>query len=681
MSDENRQWRCPYCDGLNAWQDEVCQICGDGRRAAAASGPEMPKTYTPRERAAEGEAPRRESVAETRTTSYAPEPKKKKGKGGILVAVIIVALAALGGRFLGDSFVRSVEGGKPTARPVTVIETPEPTAAPAEQPVEAVQAPAEQPAAVESESESFDKTQNQSYHEYQSGPYGSVTDNGDGTATVRLLDSIPRNSDDRYWVFYYCLGPDPDAESLVEYRLGNTTGNVYPMNSNIINSRDEASVINVIPGTYTQVVVRTGESYYELEPFYSPEIQRTLPFTVEDANLLVMDSNDDFRDFRQAVNKMQFVPDRDKTVKSVDGLPPRTEYEFTTAEALNDLMQSDKILVFEWIFDFHLGGERYSDWSLEEENKYVFSTMLAGPGFYEAGFPCKMNMSYDNGDFGVQYETDRVFFSFYQVIEKFGGYPAGNYELKFYADGIEMYSYQFSLAGDASQAAEAPAESAQAEAPAQGGFWNFREATDEEIDEVLEQYWYGEDSSQGVWCALFKNRDASRGGLYAYDAGQENNLFFIGSLEPVEGDDDALCVVDAGGGRHIVKVQPGDQSGVDFRLLTADGRDIGLDMSQTDNKKGHIKNALLTVVHGDTATRVDDSQAQDDFELKVGSRGEEVKTIQRALIKMGYLSGGADGIFGKNTEKAVRAFQTAVGVNPSGVVNSNEYNMILLWAQ
>ena len=26
------EWRCPYCDALNDWQDEVCQICGDGKR-------------------------------------------------------------------------------------------------------------------------------------------------------------------------------------------------------------------------------------------------------------------------------------------------------------------------------------------------------------------------------------------------------------------------------------------------------------------------------------------------------------------------------------------------------------------------------------------------------------------------------------------------------------------------
>ena len=24
------EWRCPYCDGLNSWENETCRICGDG---------------------------------------------------------------------------------------------------------------------------------------------------------------------------------------------------------------------------------------------------------------------------------------------------------------------------------------------------------------------------------------------------------------------------------------------------------------------------------------------------------------------------------------------------------------------------------------------------------------------------------------------------------------------------
>ena len=40
-----------------------------------------------------------------------------------------------------------------------------------------------------------------------------------------------------------------------------------------------------------------------------------------------------------------------------------------------------------------------------------------------------------------------------------------------------------------------------------------------------------------------------------------------------------------------------------------------------------------------------------------GDRGDAVQQIQRLLIQKGYLSGGADGVFGSGTEAAVQAFQ------------------------
>ena len=58
--------------------------------------------------------------------------------------------------------------------------------------------------------------------------------------------------------------------------------------------------------------------------------------------------------------------------------------------------------------------------------------------------------------------------------------------------------------------------------------------------------------------------------------------------------------------------------------------------------------------------------------LRRGVRGSEVKAVQRALDRAGYrLVGGADGIFGPSTESAVRAFQRARGLSPTGVVDSS----------
>ncbi len=49
--------------------------------------------------------------------------------------------------------------------------------------------------------------------------------------------------------------------------------------------------------------------------------------------------------------------------------------------------------------------------------------------------------------------------------------------------------------------------------------------------------------------------------------------------------------------------------------------------------------------------------AYKDTSLRYGMKGEEVRRMQQALIKQGYLKGTADGVFGTKTEVAVRKFQ------------------------
>lgn len=43
--------------------------------------------------------------------------------------------------------------------------------------------------------------------------------------------------------------------------------------------------------------------------------------------------------------------------------------------------------------------------------------------------------------------------------------------------------------------------------------------------------------------------------------------------------------------------------------------------------------------------------------VKNGSKGNDVKTLQTLLNEKGYNCGKVDGIFGKNTENAVKQFQ------------------------
>jgi len=65
--------------------------------------------------------------------------------------------------------------------------------------------------------------------------------------------------------------------------------------------------------------------------------------------------------------------------------------------------------------------------------------------------------------------------------------------------------------------------------------------------------------------------------------------------------------------------------------------------------------------------------------LANGSRGEEVRNLQRLLISRGYSVGGAgaDGIFGSGTESGVRAFQRAMGLAADGMVGKDTWTAIL----
>ena len=56
--------------------------------------------------------------------------------------------------------------------------------------------------------------------------------------------------------------------------------------------------------------------------------------------------------------------------------------------------------------------------------------------------------------------------------------------------------------------------------------------------------------------------------------------------------------------------------------------------------------------------------------LKKGSRGTEVRIVQNVLLDWGFDLGkwGADGHFGKSTQKAVLGFQRGMGLAPDGIV-------------
>lgn len=54
--------------------------------------------------------------------------------------------------------------------------------------------------------------------------------------------------------------------------------------------------------------------------------------------------------------------------------------------------------------------------------------------------------------------------------------------------------------------------------------------------------------------------------------------------------------------------------------------------------------------------------------VKKGSRGGDVVTLQRVLTMKGYSLGGADGVFGRLTKRAVKRFQRRRRITADGIV-------------
>ena len=56
--------------------------------------------------------------------------------------------------------------------------------------------------------------------------------------------------------------------------------------------------------------------------------------------------------------------------------------------------------------------------------------------------------------------------------------------------------------------------------------------------------------------------------------------------------------------------------------------------------------------------------------LRLGSSGEQVRTLQSKLKQWGYYSGSVDGVFGSQTQEAVKYFQRRNGLTADGIVGS-----------
>lgn len=93
----------------------------------------------------------------------------------------------------------------------------------------------------------------------------------------------------------------------------------------------------------------------------------------------------------------------------------------------------------------------------------------------------------------------------------------------------------------------------------------------------------------------------------------------------------------------------------------------------------HGKLPYVTYEKAKVETKVETKVNVELTMLSKGAEGEQVKTLQRLLIALGYDLGGygADGDFGGKTDTAVRAFQKDKKMAVDGIVGKNTWDKLL----
>lgn len=86
---------------------------------------------------------------------------------------------------------------------------------------------------------------------------------------------------------------------------------------------------------------------------------------------------------------------------------------------------------------------------------------------------------------------------------------------------------------------------------------------------------------------------------------------------------------------------------------------------------------ILTLTRsGDTEKKPAEALFQPYISLKKGDKGEAVRMLQQALVEAGYLDGAADGDFGGKTKSALKAFETANGLETDGVADAEVFAIL-----
>ena len=113
--------------------------------------------------------------------------------------------------------------------------------------------------------------------------------------------------------------------------------------------------------------------------------------------------------------------------------------------------------------------------------------------------------------------------------------------------------------------------------------------------------------------------------------------------------------------------------GIKTRVETLESRVEGM-----ETKQAEVERATGEQAQAMDELRAEKEQARTNISVKSrGFKGKKwTKEIQLCLKNAGFYDGEIDGIKGKRTRKAIRAFQEANGLSPDGIVGKKTWEVL-----
>ena len=108
----------------------------------------------------------------------------------------------------------------------------------------------------------------------------------------------------------------------------------------------------------------------------------------------------------------------------------------------------------------------------------------------------------------------------------------------------------------------------------------------------------------------------------------------------------------------------------------ASGLTVGVTGAEVQEAQSVIAN---NKPFGENSSKILGNNTTTNGSLKLGATGDKVKELQQWLTDYGYYSGNIDGVFGADTEKAVKSFQEESGLIVDGVVGNDTKKAMENW--